>query len=233
MIGCPGWETDWQWIASPTGHIESGNRFWTNPELTYDGDCDTRGNVLVNKDLPFTATNRINWLFDNVEAEGVRLAGFVTGTRNNECWCFVRAEVDGQLVPLLPWELRAFDPARVWEFPRGILTKFIIQVDFLEYGHAQLYVSEIAAGLKSAGCTGPLKDICAVSHSIGNFFSGLADDISGVMFVGGALSAPFVSLAETFHDLGDTCCTASAALQEVLDLLEGGITWDEISAMIL
>ena len=233
MIGCPDWEKDWQWIASPTGHIESGNRFWTNPELTYDGNCDTRGNVYVNKDSPFTATNRITWLFDNVEAEGVRLAGFVTGTRNNECWCFVRAEVDGQLIPLLPWELRALDPARVWEFPRGILTKFIIQVDFLEYGHAQLYVSEIAAGVKSPVCPGPLGQICKLIRDVGQFFTGLAGDIQGVFIIGEYLAQPFRSLGALFESGADTCCATSAALQEIFDLLEGGISWDEISAMIV
>ena len=84
-----------------------------------------------------------------------------------------------------------------------------------------------------AACGGPLADICNVFHSIGDFFFGLAGTISGVFIIGDYLAGPFVSLAETFHSLGDTCCAASAALQEILDLLEGGITWDEISAMIL
>jgi len=233
VIGCPDWERGWTWVASPTSHIESGNRFWVDPELTYDGDCNTRGSVLVNKDSPFTPTNRIRWLFDSVECEGVRLEGFVTGSYGAECWCFVRAVVNGEVVHFLPWGRRTLDLNRVWEFERGVLTEFVVQIDFMDYGHAQLYVSEIAAGIKAGVCPGPLGAICAVFHNIGDFFSDLANAISGVFIVGDYLASPFRSLGGTFHDLGDTCCQASATLQEILDLLEGGITWDEISAMIL
>jgi len=232
VIGCPDWERGWTWVASPTSHIESGNRFWVDPELTYDGDCNTRGSVLVNKDSPFTPTNRIRWLFDSVECEGVRLEGFVTGSYGAECWCFVRAVVNGEVVHFLPWGRRTLDLNRVWEFERGVLTEFVVQIDFMDYGHAQLYVSEIAAGIKAGVCPGPLGDICAVFHGVGDFFSDLATAIAGVFIIGEYLSRPFSSLGNTFHDLGDTCCEASATLQEILDLLEGGITWDEISAMI-
>ena len=112
------------------------------------------------------------------------------------------------------------------------------------YGYTIMFVSPINAFAEWAdmyfyalyrepACAGPLAPICKIFHDIGDFFSGLADTISGVFIVGDYLASPFRSLGGTFHDLGDTCCQASATLQEILDLLEGGITWDEISAMIL
>lgn len=82
-------------------------------------------------------------------------------------------------------------------------------------------------------CPGtPLGDICEVFVTIGDFFADLADRIDDIMFVGDALATPFVSLAGTFHDLGDTCCQASATLQDILDALEGGLTADEILALL-
>ena len=97
-------------------------------------------------------------------------------------------------------------------------------------GAADVYLSGVAIW---TACGGILAPICEIFHSVGDFFSNLADAISGVFVVGDYLASPFRSLGGTFHDLGDTCCQASATLQEILDLLEGGITWDEISAMIL
>ena len=82
------------------------------------------------------------------------------------------------------------------------------------------------------GCTGPLAPICEIIHAVGDWFDGLADDIEGVMFVGGALSTPFRNLGEKFRNLGDTCCEVSADLQDILDALESGITWEKISAII-
>lgn len=81
-------------------------------------------------------------------------------------------------------------------------------------------------------CYGPLAPICGIFHKIGDFFTDLADKIDNIMFVGDALAAPFVNLAETFHDLGNTCCQVSAALQEILDAVEGGLSWAAIEALL-
>lgn len=82
-------------------------------------------------------------------------------------------------------------------------------------------------------CGGPLVAICAFFGQGAEWLSDTADDIEDIMFVGDALAAPFRTLADTFSTAQSECCSASSTLQELLDILEGGITWDEISAMIL
>lgn len=109
------------------------------------------------------------------------------------------------------------------------LTKVRIRVKHYSTASKDVYVH---ACRLHPGCGGLLAPICAILHAIGDWFTVLAEAIVDVMFVGDSLSAPFYELAETWHEMGDTCCTVSAALQEILDLLEGGITWEEIETFV-
>lgn len=91
-------------------------------------------------------------------------------------------------------------------------------------GPALIYLEE--------ACSGPLRHICGLLHSIGTFFIDLASDIRELWLVGEFLAIPFEELGELFQDGADTCCEASATLQGILDALEEGITPGSLLALI-
>jgi len=82
-------------------------------------------------------------------------------------------------------------------------------------------------------CFGPLLDVCGLLGSVGTFFIDLSLDIAELWLIGQYLCIPFHALGELFLAGADACCTASGALSVGLAVLERGITWDEISALIL
>ena len=233
MFPCAGWEQGWAWLYRPVSHTEARSVTWVDPELAYDGDCATAGHVILDGSDPRLDSCFIRWFFDSVEAEGLRFKASITGEEGSVYAAELYATVDGNRVTLYPYQEGPLQLGKLWEFPKGILTEVGLDVGCSTETKVAVIIYEIAAGGKGCCFAGPLAAICNVFCEIGDWFADLADDIEGVMFVGGALSAPFRSLADTLNGLGGTCCEVSANLQEILDLLEGGISWGEISAMIL
>ena len=197
---------------------------WENLDAAFDGDLDTAATTLIRMGEDWQRRVIFSW----ERAETTQIRFHITTSSET---VIARARIGNEDLPDL-WRQSGIPAGPHWIYIIFEPREFdVVQLDFncRDADWVELSLNEIEAWVQ---CTGPLAPICNIFHDIGGFFSDLAGAISGVFVIGEHLASPFYSLSETFHDLGDTCCEASATLQEILDLLEEGLSWDEIGAMI-
>jgi len=199
---------------------------WSDEELAYDADVETRAKHVDFTTYPRAMSGWLELLFTRTVSSRLRV---FWGDAGSTLMYWVDVYDGLTWAPIVVKQnFRGADWYET-EFPAQAVTR--VRIAWAHFGACSSAWGPAEVVIEG-GCGGPLGDICGVFHSIGSFFDGLANDIAGIMFVGDALSAPFVPLGDTFHHPGDSCCQASGTLQDILDALEGGISWDEIEAFI-
>lgn len=211
------------WLR-PSGHTDTAGS-WVNEEAAYDGDPATYAEC----ETHFAGhwTGPLTFIFTPCKAETFHCVITIPGLPVEVRFWGRR---DGEATWWDPSPLDIGTHEIDLELGEGIWDRVGIRLrsPLADWGGGQVNDVRLLCP-----CIGPLAPICVYFYSISAFLAGLADDIEDIWLVGGALSSPFRLLAETIQDLGDDCCEASGLLQDILNVLEGGITWEEISALIL
>lgn len=198
---------------------------WRTPHAAYDGDVETSARTEI---PPGPAeSERIHFHWEPAcSTTSVRM---LLRTPVETLITYYRVLTEG--VPDLEGQIVA--PAGTnWQyisFSRRTLETVALAWEHSESETVDVAIHEIEA---LTPCRGPLGPLCEIFHNVGDFFSGLADNISGVFIIGEHLAGPFGSLADMFHNLGDKCCEVSGNLQDVLDVLAEGVTLEHFAALL-
>lgn len=197
---------------------------WENEEMAFDGDLDTWA-----KTIPLPPETWTGWLVFEWPPFMAR-----------QLWFTVNCPTASFAMDSDLWNGSEWVPAEYWgdtTGPRtahGLLPPQVfskLRIRFQHHG-ADWLRGELNDVRIDRICGGPLINICGFLGEGSEFFADLADDIEDVILVGDYLAAPFEALAGIFSRAQSACCSASTALQELLDALEAGVSWEAVLGLI-
>lgn len=210
------------WIR-PTGFEDPADE-WEDEANVLDDDDET---FAVRRGLPYDAWSGFLVLtFPRVLGVGITVKLGSEGAQGYFDWGFFDGD---EWIEITDYPFSKVSSLFHWGFPPTPVNKVRVRIRNRRADPKDAYVYSCTL---ASTCSGPLISICNIFRAVGDFFTDLAADIREVWVIGEYLATPFENLGDLFCDAFGLCCTASGALQDILDALEAGITPESLLALI-